>query len=74
MKQIVNGNSLPRMGVIGQVFHDGKTMYCYSGREWKPIDSNIKYCILCKAAIHPVKVDHPFFYNNLEYLEFKSGR
>lgn len=36
------------------------------------ISLNLPSCVICKHVIHPINVDHPFCYNNLEFLEWKA--
>lgn len=34
-------------------------------------DLDLPKCVKCREVIHPVKVDHPFLKDNLDYLVWK---
>lgn len=67
-------------GVIGELRYDidAQMTIVYTGHGWMPLpnDSMIRYCIYCTKAewAHNEKLiaDHPFIFNNLEFLEWKS--
>lgn len=69
--------------VVGTLYFDpvSSAMTVWNGKVWKVVTNEILYCSLCKKAdwSHAPydmfdEINHPFFNNNLEYLEWASER
>lgn len=61
---------------VGQIRSSVNTdLEVYNGINWVPLYRDIKYCVMCKFSDWAHTVDltqHPFFFNNLEMLEWLS--
>lgn len=65
----------PTNPAIGEIIYDkiAHAFQVYTGQNYFTIDIT-KECVLCHVEIfkHDTAIDHPFFENNLEILEWKS--
>ena len=66
----------PSKPATGTVYYDPAVdkLRAYDGIKWIYIDemAPLTYCAICKVEFfeHAATIDHPFFKNNLEYLEW----